>query len=84
MRPEDRAKDETFRDRLKMCRRTRNMTRKEVRERSGISDAYLVMLENGTRKVPTLGLIKRLEQAVDCEPLFLVKAAYKEVEGINL
>ena len=46
------------------ARASRNLTQKELAERTGINQADISKLENGTRN-PTIGLLKRLADGMD-------------------
>lgn len=46
------------------ARTSRNMTQKELAERTGINQADISKLENGTRN-PTVNLLKRLAEGMD-------------------
>ncbi len=46
------------------ARKSRNMTQKELAERTGIDQADISKLENGNGN-PTLGLLKRLAEGMD-------------------
>ena len=46
------------------ARTSRNLTQKELAERTGINQADISKLENGTRN-PTVNLLKRLAEGMD-------------------
>lgn len=46
------------------ARASKNITQKELAERSGINQADISKLENGTRN-PTINLLKRLAEGMD-------------------
>ncbi|MBO6113764.1 MAG: helix-turn-helix transcriptional regulator [Lachnospiraceae bacterium] len=46
------------------ARASRNLTQKELAERTGINQSDISKLENGTRN-PTIGLLKRLADGMD-------------------
>ena len=46
------------------ARKEQNMTQKELAERTGINQADISKLENGTRN-PTINLLKRLAEGMD-------------------
>ena len=50
-------------ERIKRIREYRNMTQKELSERTGISQADISKIENGTRN-PSLNLLKRLAEGM--------------------
>jgi len=51
-------------DMLKKLRVERGLTQEQLGKRVGVSDAYITMLESGTRKNPSLPLLKRLAKAL--------------------
>ena len=74
---EEQLKDETFRQeyqsiQLEMdvvkaiidARISQNLTQKELAEKTGINQADISKLENGTRN-PTINLLKRLAEGMD-------------------
>ena len=50
---------------LMEARISQNMTQKELSERTGITQADISRIENGTRN-PSLSMLKRLEKGLGC------------------
>lgn len=53
------------RNNLKKIRTLRNLTIRELSEKSGISAGYLCHLENGTRSNPSKGVMEKIAKALD-------------------
>jgi transcriptional regulator with XRE-family HTH domain len=49
---------------LKDFRERRGLSQQALAERVGVSDAYIAMLETGTRRNPSLPLLQRLAKAL--------------------
>ena len=62
------------------ARTSQNMTQKELAERTGIHQADISKLENGTRN-PSLNLLKRLAEGMGMvlKVEFIPKEKYKEI-----
>lgn len=62
------------------ARNSQNLTQKELAERTGIHQADISKLENGTRN-PTLNLLKRLAEGMGMvlKVEFIPKEKYKEM-----
>ena len=52
---------------LKDIRIKKKITRRELAKRSGISEAYLSMIENN-RRMPTVEVINNIANALNCRP----------------
>jgi transcriptional regulator with XRE-family HTH domain len=49
---------------IKKLRNARGLTQEQVAEKAGVSKNYITMLETGTRKSPSLPVLKRLAKAL--------------------
>jgi len=49
---------------LKKLRNAQGLTQEQVAEKAGVSKNYITMLETGTRKSPSLPVLKRLAKAL--------------------
>lgn len=49
---------------LKKIRQEKNMTIRDLAEKSGVSIGYICHLERGTRKNPTIEVIEKLAKAL--------------------
>jgi transcriptional regulator with XRE-family HTH domain len=49
---------------LKDLRERRGLSQQTLADRVGVSDAYIAMLETGTRRNPSLTLLQRLAKAL--------------------
>jgi transcriptional regulator with XRE-family HTH domain len=49
---------------LKDLREQRGLSQQTLADRVGVSDAYIAMLETGTRRNPSLTLLQRLAKAL--------------------
>lgn len=50
---------------LKSIRKKRNMSIAKLSEKTGITSAYISMLENGKKHNPSLDILKRIAEALD-------------------
>jgi len=49
---------------LKRLRNAQGLTQEQVAEKAGVSKNYITMLETGTRKSPSLPVLRRLAKAL--------------------
>jgi transcriptional regulator with XRE-family HTH domain len=49
---------------IKTLREKKGLSQKALAERVGVTDAYITMLETGTRKNPSLDVLKRLAKVL--------------------
>lgn len=49
---------------IKKLRKARGLTQVELAERAGVTQVYISSLENGTRKNPSLDLLRKLAKAL--------------------
>lgn len=50
---------------LKSIRKKHNMSIAKLSEKTGITSAYISMLENGKKHNPSLGILKRIAEALN-------------------
>lgn len=58
---------------IKECRINKGLSLKELSSKTKISYNYLLMLENGKKKNPTLNIISKIANVLDVEITFLYK-----------
>lgn len=59
-----------------MQRTSQNLTQKELAERTGINQADISKLENGTRN-PSVNLLKRLADGMECTSQQILDTNFK-------
>lgn len=67
---------------LKLLRKDRGMTLRQVEKITKISNSYLSQMESGKRNVPTLKILKRLADAYGMYVTNLIDAADKEFKTV--
>lgn len=79
-----------FKEYLKFIRRAKNLTGKEVGEKIGKTEGYILALERGTEKAPTKETTYKIAEALGIKPLDLWEFAaldrfnkWAEKEGIE-
>jgi transcriptional regulator with XRE-family HTH domain len=58
---------------IQILRHTRGLTQKQVAAKAGVSKNYITMLESGTRKSPSLPVLRRLAGALGVPVTELLK-----------
>ena len=61
-----------------MQRTSQNLTQKELAERTGINQADISKLENGTRN-PSVNLLKRLADGMECTSQQILDTNFKKL-----
>lgn len=69
-----------FKETIKEKRLELNLSLRELESLTGISNAYISLLETGARSVPTLKTILKLADALKIDHIELIKIAIKEVK----
>lgn len=72
MTPKKATEGVIFGQRLRELRTARNLTQGELAERCGSNHPFISNLERGV-KVPSLTMILRLAEALECQPSDLIK-----------
>jgi transcriptional regulator with XRE-family HTH domain len=62
---------------IKSLREERELTQRELARRAGLTNAYIVMLEKGTRANPSLDVLTRLAAALGVSVSILVERGRK-------
>lgn len=62
-----------FLNQIKECRINQELSLKELSEKADISYNYLLMLENGKKKNPTLNTLIKIAKALNVEITFIYK-----------
>ena len=65
--------NKSFLNQIKECRKNKELTLKELSNKSKISYSYLLMLENGKKQNPSLNTLIKIANALDVEITFLYK-----------
>ena len=60
---------------LKSIRRERGMTLRQVEEKTGVSNAYISLLENGLRQSPNPDILRKLAEVYSVPPVELMRRA---------
>src|SRR5690606_33622228 len=55
----------------------RNLSLREMREKTGISESYINRIENGNRECPSFPVIEKLASALGVEPVDLLEVSSK-------
>lgn len=69
----------TLAERLKALRTERDLTLRELADRSGLSNGYISLLENGKVESPSAAVLSKLAKALDVPLSDLLRAAGVEV-----
>jgi transcriptional regulator with XRE-family HTH domain len=72
---EQRAVNQNFGAMVKYLRSKRNLSLREMREKTGISESYINRIENGSRECPSYPIIERLASALSVEPSDLLEVS---------
>lgn len=58
-------------EQIKYCRKQKGITLKELSDKSGISQGYISLLENGGRKNPSFNTLIKICKVLDMDISFL-------------
>jgi transcriptional regulator with XRE-family HTH domain len=75
---EVRAVNPSFGNMVKYLRSKRNLSLRQMKEMTGISESYINRIENGNRECPSYPIIEKLASALGVEPTDLLEVGSKK------